>query len=65
MKWMDARKARPNHGEEVLIRSRGIYNLAAFKEDTQEFILKNGAKYSLATDNVEWIRLAKNSELNQ
>jgi hypothetical protein len=65
MNWVNSKKECPQPGEEVLVRSHGIYNLAVYNSSTGEFQLKNGAKYSIHKDELEWIRLGKNTEVNQ
>jgi hypothetical protein len=40
----------PQQGEEVLIRSRGIFQLAAYNENERVFIAKNGDRFRPAAD---------------
>jgi hypothetical protein len=63
MNWVNSKSDQPEAGEEVLVRSRGIYNLAVYNSKTREFELKNGARYSITKDELEWTRVGKNSEL--
>jgi len=65
MNWVNSKNTCPSQGEEVLVRSRGIYNLAIYNANTGEFELKNGARYNIHKDELEWIRVGKNSEVAQ
>lgn len=65
MFWVNSKIEHPAPGEEVLVRSHGIYNLAVYHAKTREFALKNGARYSLTKDEIEWMRLGKYTEVNQ
>jgi hypothetical protein len=50
MRWKRADAMLPQQGEEVLIRSRGIFQLAAYNENERVFIAKNGDRFRPAAD---------------
>jgi hypothetical protein len=57
MKWKSAREQLPKHNEEVLVRCRGIFNLAVYNHDEKKFELKDGSSYYVATDQIQWVGL--------
>ncbi len=57
MKWIRANERLPQGGQEILIRSRGIFQLAVFNADESVFICKNGDRYKVAPD-LLWSGLA-------
>ena len=58
MKWQRARNQKPAHREEVLVRCRGMIDLAVFDEKNQLFILKDGSVYD-THDDVYWVGVYK------
>jgi hypothetical protein len=42
MKWIKSSEVLPEHGQEVLIRERGIIYLAVFDKNQARFKIKNG-----------------------
>jgi hypothetical protein len=57
MKWVNAKQELPKHNQEVLVRCRGIFNLAIYNQDEKKFELKDGSSYYVATDQVMWVGL--------
>ena len=53
MKWQRARSQKPEHREEVLVRCRGMIDLATYDEKQQLFMLRDGAVYDMR-DDVYW-----------
>jgi hypothetical protein len=58
MKWIRAKESLPKNGEETLIRSRGIFQLAVYNTAENTFIAKNGDRFRL-TDDLVWSDLVK------
>jgi len=54
---MNAKHELPKHNQEVLVRCRGIFNLALYNQDEKKFELKDGTSYYAATDQVMWVGL--------
>lgn len=59
MNWKRATEKVPENGEETLIRSKGIFELAVYNENEQVFVTKNGNRYRL-NDQLLWSGLEKN-----
>jgi hypothetical protein len=57
MKWINSKDQLPKHNQEVLVRCRGIFNLAVYNHDEKKFELKDGSSYYVATDQVQWVGL--------
>jgi hypothetical protein len=63
MKWISANEKLPPNEEPILIRRRGIFQLAKFDESEKVFIAKNGDRFRVASD-ILWSGLVK-PELSQ
>jgi hypothetical protein len=58
---MRAKNILPEHNEEVLVRCRGMVDLALFNLDRKVFILRNGNEYGMEED-VWWTALLRSDE---
>jgi hypothetical protein len=57
MKWYKTRDKLPADQQEVLIRCRGIVNLAHFERSDQTFLLRDGTTLSSLKETIEWMEL--------
>jgi hypothetical protein len=58
MHWKRASIRRPEHHEEVLVRCRGMIELAIYDEKKDVFERRNGDVYDLR-DDVYWVGVYK------
>ncbi len=57
MKWFSTKDRLPTDQQEVLIKYRGIVNLARYLADEQGFLLRNGEALSIHRETIDWMQL--------
>ena len=62
MKWHRVKDELPEHGEEVLIRVEGIFNLAVFDEKQWVFTIRDGVTMSADRPQLQWLRLSDSDQ---
>jgi hypothetical protein len=61
MKWVGTSNLLPEHGQEILIRSRSIVNLAVFNKNTSKFVLKDGTTLD-SKEQIKWCGLVNDEK---
>ena len=57
MRWYKTKDKLPADQQEVLIRCRGIVNLAKFEASDRTFLLRDGTTLSSYREMIDWMEL--------
>ena len=62
LKWRKLSEKTPENNAEVLVRSKGILNLAFYSKASNKFVLKDGKTLDGDITHISWTEKAKGSQ---